>query len=230
MTIADVEKDHSMNCAPTMPPIRILVVDDHSIVRSGLAILLDREEMKVVGSAATGEEAVLAAQRLRPDVIIMDLMLPTLNGLDATRRILREFPRTHVIALSACHTPEHVHRALRAGARGYVLKTAAGADILSAVTAVAAGNQYVSPGITALFVDGVLNASIPRTPFESLSTRENEVLRCIVAGSSSSDIASKLSLSRKTIDTYRSRIMVKLGVANRSALIRFAVEYELPAV
>jgi DNA-binding NarL/FixJ family response regulator len=230
MTIADVEKDHSMNCAPAMPPIRILVVDDHSIVRSGLAILLDREEMKVVGSAATGEEAVLAAQRLRPDVIIMDLMLPTLNGLDATRRILREFPRTHVIALSACHTPEHVHRALRAGARGYVLKTAAGADILSAVTAVAAGNQCVSPGITALFVDGVLNASIPRTPFESLSTRENEVLRYIVAGSSSSDIASKLSLSRKTIDTYRSRIMVKLGVANRSALIRFAVEYELPVV
>jgi DNA-binding NarL/FixJ family response regulator len=219
-----------MNCPPTIPPIRILVVDDHSIVRSGLAILLDRDEMKVVGSAATGEEAVLATQRLRPDVIIMDLMLPTLNGLDATRRILHEFPRTHVIALSACHTLEHVHRALRAGARGYVLKTAAGADLLLAVTAVAAGNQYVSPGITALFVDGVLNTSIPRTPFESLSTREHEVLRRIVAGSSSSDIASQLSLSRKTIDTYRSRIMVKLGVANRSELIRFAVEYALPVV
>ena len=134
MTTADVEKDNSMNCALTMPPIRILVVDDHSIVRSGLAILLDREEMKVVGSAATGEEAVLAAQRLRPDVIIMDLMLPTLNGLDATRRILRELPRTHIIALSACHTPPHVHRALRSGARGYVLKTAAGADLLCAVS------------------------------------------------------------------------------------------------
>jgi DNA-binding NarL/FixJ family response regulator len=219
-----------MKCAPTSPAIRILVVDDHSIVRSGLAMLLEREEMRVVGSAATGEEAVLAAQRLRPDVVIMDLMLPTLNGLEATRRILREFPRTHVIALSACHTPEHVHRALRAGARGYVLKTAAGADLLRAVTAVAAGNQYVSPGIAAMFVDGVLNTNIPRTPFDSLSNRESEVLRHIVAGSSSSDIASQLSLSRKTVDTYRSRIMVKLGVTNRSALIRFAVEYALPVV
>jgi DNA-binding NarL/FixJ family response regulator len=229
MTTADVEKDHSMICSLTIP-IRLLVVDDHSIVRWGLGILLESEEMKVVGTAATGEEAVLATQRLRPDVIIMDLMLPTLNGLDATRRILREFPRTRVIALSACHSPEHVHRALRAGARGYVLKTAACADLLCAVTAVAAGNQYVSPGITALFVDGVLNTTIPRSPFESLSTRESEVLRRIVAGSSSSDIALQLSLSRKTIDTYRSRIMVKLGVANRSALIRFAAEYELPDV
>jgi DNA-binding NarL/FixJ family response regulator len=219
-----------MACAPAIQPIRILVVDDHAIVRSGLAVLLEHAGMKVVGCAADGEEAVLATQRLKPDVVIMDLMLPTLNGIDATRRILHDFPRIHVIALSACNSPEHVYRALRAGVRGYVLKTAASDDLLRAVAATSAGDRYVSPGITALFVGGVLNTNIPQTPFDRLSTRERDVLNRIVAGFSSSDIASRLSLSPKTVDTYRSRIMVKLGVSNRSALIRLAREYELPNV
>jgi DNA-binding NarL/FixJ family response regulator len=211
--------------------IRILVVDDHSVVRDGLALVLDREDgMKVIGWAATGEEAVIAARRLKPDVIIMDLVLPGLNGIDATQQIIRELPRTHVIALSACHTPEHVYRALRAGAHGYVLKTAASSELILAVNAVTAGKQYVSPGITALFVEGVLRSSIPESPFDLLSVREREVLRGIVAGSTSCDIALQLSLSRKTVDTYRGRIMTKLGVANRSKLIRFALEFELPTV
>jgi DNA-binding NarL/FixJ family response regulator len=207
-----------------MQTIRILIVDDHGIVREGLAALLDREKgMKVVGCAASGDEAVRAARRLMPDVILMDLMMPALNGIDATRRILDDFPEIHIIALSACRTAEQVYRALRAGARGYVLKTAAGAELVGAVKAVATGHQYVSPEIA-----GVASESVPRSPFESLSIREREVLRRIVSGSTSSDIAQHLSLSRKTIDTYRGRMMVKLGVANRAALIRFALEYELP--
>jgi DNA-binding NarL/FixJ family response regulator len=219
-----------MNSAFAAPPTRILVVDDHSVVRDGLAILLDRDDaMTIVGTVGTGEEAVLAAHRLRPDVIIMDLVLPALSGIDATRRIASELPRTQIIALSACHTSEHVYRALRAGARGYVLKTAAASELLVAIKAVVAGAQYVSPAITALFVDGVLGATIPESPFDSLSVRERDVLRHIVAGETSSDIAHQLSLSRKTVDTYRGRMMVKLGVANRSELIRFALEYELPA-
>jgi DNA-binding NarL/FixJ family response regulator len=227
--IAGVEKDTSMNCALATPPIRILVVDDHCLVREGLTVLLDRDDgMTIVGTAGTGEEAVLAAHRLRPDVIIMDLVLPALSGIDATRRIISELPRTRIIALSACHTSEHVYRALRAGARGYVLKTAAGSELLSAIKAVIAGEQYVSPAVTALFVDGVLGTSIPESPFDTLSVRERDVLRHIVAGETSSDIAHHLSLSRKTVDTYRGRMMVKLGVANRSELIRFALEYELP--
>jgi DNA-binding NarL/FixJ family response regulator len=220
-----------MNLELTLLAARILVVDDHSIVRDGLAALLEREHgMKVVGFASSGEEAVVTTRRIRPDLIIMDLMLPSLNGIEATRRIISEFPQTHIIALSACHTPEHVRRALRAGARGFVLKTEAGAELLRAVQAVRAGKQYVSPAISALFVDGTLRHAIPQSPFERLSVREREVVRRIVAGSTSSDIAAHLSLSRKTVDTYRGRIMVKLGVANRSALIRFALEYELPPV
>jgi DNA-binding NarL/FixJ family response regulator len=218
-----------MNCALTGPLVRILVVDDHSVVRDGLAVLLDRnDDMRIVGSAGSGEEAILAAHRLRPDVIIMDLVLPALSGIDATRQIVSELPGTRIIALSACHTSEHVYRALRAGACGYVLKKSAGSELVSAIKAVTAGEHYVSPAITALFVDGVLGTSIPASPFDSLSARERDVLRHIVAGATSSDIAQHLSLSAKTVDTYRSRMMLKLGVANRSELIRFALEYELP--
>jgi DNA-binding NarL/FixJ family response regulator len=220
-----------MNLRPDAPFVRILVVDDHSLVRDGLAVLIERERgMKVVGMAATGEEAVTATQRLRPDVIIMDLMLPALNGIDATRRIIAEFPLIRIIALSACHTHEQVCRVLRAGALGFVLKTEAAKELLRAVQVVKTGEQYVSPAITALFDEGALSVPIPKSPFERLSSRERAVVRLIVAGSTSADIAEHLSLSRKTVDTYRGRIMVKLGVASRSALIRFALEYELPAV
>jgi DNA-binding NarL/FixJ family response regulator len=215
----------------TVPTIRILVVDDHSVVRDGVALILEREGgMKVIGWAATGEEAVGTAQRLTPDVIIMDLVLPSLNGIEATQSIMRELPLTHIIALSACHTAELVHRALRAGAHGYVLKSAASAELVLAVNAVVAGHQYVSPSITAMFVDGVLRTSIPKSAFDLLSAREREVLRGIVAGSTSADIALQLSLSRKTIDTYRGRIMTKLGVADRSKLIQLASEFDLPRV
>jgi DNA-binding NarL/FixJ family response regulator len=220
-----------MNLRPDAPFVRILVVDDHSLVRDGLAVLIERESgMKVVGIAATGEEAVIVTQRLRPDVIIMDLMLPALNGIDATRRIIAEFPMMRIVALSACHTHEQVCRALRAGALGFVLKTEAAKELLRAIQVVKTGKQYVSPAITALFDEGALSVPIPKSPFERLSNRERAVVRLIVAGSTSSDIAEQLSLSRKTVDTYRGRIMVKLGVANRSALIRFALEYELPLV
>jgi DNA-binding NarL/FixJ family response regulator len=210
---------------------RILIVDDHSVVRDGLAILIEREPgMKVVGFASTGEEAVSATQRLKPQMIIMDLMLPALNGIDATQRIIAEWPATRIIALSACHTLEQVCRALRAGALGFVLKTEAAPELLQAVRAVAAGKQYLSPAIAALFDDGTLSAPIPQSPFERLSGRERAVVQLIAAGSTSSDIARHLSLSSKTVDTYRARIMVKLGVANRSALIRYVLDYELPAV
>jgi len=185
--------------------------------------------MKVVGSAATGEEAVLAARRLKPDVIIMDLVLPGLNGIDATRRILGEFPLMRIIVLSACHTPEHVSRALRAGARGYVVKTGSGAELIYAVKAVSAGHQFVSPTITSLFPDGVLDICAAKSSFERLSMREREVLRRVVAGLSSVDIAQQLGVSPKTVDTYRGRLMVKLGVSNRSALIRLVIEHELPS-
>jgi DNA-binding NarL/FixJ family response regulator len=213
-------------------PVRMLVVDDHGIVREGLAALLDgNKDIKVVGLAATGAGAVLAARRLKPAMIIMDLMLPDLDGIDATRRILGEFPQIRVIALSASSKAEHVYRALRCGARGYVLKAALGADLLLAVQTVAAGSQYTSPSLSALAVDGVPRIDFNRdSPLDRLSAREHDVLRAIVAGSSSADIALDLCLSRKTVDTYRSRLMAKLGVSNRSALVRFALQHDLPPV
>src|ERR1700752_51475 len=191
---------------PAVPrTVRVLVVDDHGIVRDGLPLLLDRQKhMEVVGTATTGKEAVDAAARLKPDVIVMDLMLPELNGDDATERILSLLPQTHVVVLSVSHTSEHVFRALRAGAHGYVLKEAAGVELVRAITAVFAGERYLSPLITDLLIRGLLDSSSGPSPLERLSGREREVLHLTVAGSTSAEIAEHLSLSRRTVDTYRS--------------------------
>ncbi len=210
--------------------LRILVVDDHGIVRDGLTALLEREpDLRVVGHAATGAEAVDAAGRLRPDVVIMDLVLPDFNGIDATTRIVREVPGTRIIALSARHTSQLVYRAMRAGARGYVVKAAAGTELVTAVKAVAAGRTFVSDGLLVEDAGALASDYVPKTPYERLSSRERQVLRRIVDGATSSAIAQHLSLSTKTVDTYRGRLMLKLGLANRTALIRFVLENELIA-
>jgi DNA-binding NarL/FixJ family response regulator len=210
---------------------RILLVDDHGIVRDGLSLLLERQgDIEVVGTAATGRSAVIAAQRLVPDLIIMDLVLPDLSGIDATVHILRALPLTHVIVMSASNTCEHVYQALRAGARGYVVKQGPAIELVQAVRAVLAGGQYLSSGITAFLAGGLVGESAARSPMERLSLREREVLHRTVAGASSAAIAQHLSLSPKTVDTYRNRLMAKLGVANRSALIRFAIEHGLTPV
>lgn len=186
--------------------------------------------MSVVGYADNGENAVAWATKLHPDIVVMDLVLPTLNGLDATQRILREWPLTHIVALSGCHTSDHVHRALNAGARGYVTKTSVGADLVLAIRSVLAGQIFVSSGILSLPVDSQSALAHARGSFEHLSDRERQVLCSLVKGSSSVDIGRELSLSPKSIDTYRHRIMVKLGVSNRAQLIRLALEHDLTVV
>jgi DNA-binding NarL/FixJ family response regulator len=207
-------------------PIKILVVDDHGIVRDGLSALLNgHSEMRVVGTAADGKAAVRAAARLTPDVVVMDLALPELSGIDATARILAAQPSIRIVVLSASDTSEHVFRALRAGARGYVLKESASAEIVQAVAAVAKGDRYLSPRLTGLLIDGLLGNPSPDSPIESLSAREREVLHLTATGASSADIGLRLSLSRKTIDTYRSRVMAKVGVSDLAGLIRFAVAH-----
>jgi DNA-binding NarL/FixJ family response regulator len=208
----------------------ILVVDDHGIVREGLiALLAAQDGIRVLGSAASGQEAVLAAERLKPDIVIMDLVLPDMNGIDATHRILRILPLTRVIILSASHNIENVYRALRSGACGYVVKDALGEELMDAVRAVRSGKQFLSPKVTPPAVEGAGCFALPKSPLERLSLRERDVLHRVVAGASSAAIARNLSLSRKTVDTYRSRLMAKLGVCNRSALIRFAIENEFTA-
>jgi len=208
--------------------IRIVVVDDHGIVRDGLCALLDGHfHMKVVGSVANGKDAIESAAQLQPDVVVMDLVLPDLSGIDATARILADRPLTQIVILSACDTSEHVFRALRAGARGYVLKESAAVELVQAVLAVAAGGRYLSPQITGVVIDALLSNSAHPGPIESLSAREREVMLMTVDGASSAEIGQKLSLSRKTVDTYRSRTMGKLGVTDLAGLIRFAVAHSL---
>jgi DNA-binding NarL/FixJ family response regulator len=186
--------------------------------------------MSVVGCAGNGENAVACAKELNPDIVVMDLVLPALNGLDATRRILDEQPLTHIIALSSCRTSDHVHRALDAGARGYVTKTSAGAELVLAIRSVLAGQIFVSPAILSVPADSPSALGRVRGSFEHLSERERQVLRSLVKGSSSADIGRELSLSPKSVDTYRHRIMVKLGVSNRAELIRLAFEHDLIVV
>jgi DNA-binding NarL/FixJ family response regulator len=210
-------------------PTKILVVDDHGIVRDGLSVLLNAtSEMQVVGAAADGKAAVRAAAKLKPDVIVMDLALPELSGIDATLLILAAQPRIRIVVLSASDTSEHVFRALRAGARGYVLKESAGTEIVQAVAAVSKGHRYLSARLTGVLIDGMmLGDQNSASPIESLSPREREVLHLTVTGASSADIGARLSLSSKTIDTYRSRVMGKLGVTDLAGMIRFAVAHEL---
>lgn len=208
--------------------IRIVVVDDHGVLREALSALLERHDcMTVVGTAADGKEAVRAATQLEPDVVVMDLVLPELSGIDATQRILELLPKTRVVILSASHTSEHVFRALRAGASGYVLKEAAGGELVRAIEAVMAGERYLGSGLTSLVIDGLLSNSQSQSPLDSLSSREREVLHLTVAGASSAEIGKRLSLSRATVDTYRSRVMEKLRVSNRSELIQFAIQHAL---
>jgi DNA-binding NarL/FixJ family response regulator len=180
--------------------------------------------MNVVGSVANGKDAILAVERLRPDVVVMDLVLPEMSGIDATLRILAELPLTRIVILSACNTSEHVFRALRAGASGYVLKECASTELVQAVLAVCAGERYLSPKITGVVIDAMLGDP-SRSPIERLSLREREVLVLTVGGSSSAEIGQLLSLSRKTVDTYRSRTMGKLGVPDLAGLIRFAIAH-----
>jgi DNA-binding NarL/FixJ family response regulator len=213
----------------SVAPTKVLVVDDHGIVRDGLSVLLNAtSEMQVVGAAADGKAAVREAEKLKPDVIVMDLALPELSGIDATLLILAAQPRIRIVVLSASDTSEHVFRALRAGARGYVLKESAGTEIVQAVAAVSKGHRYLSARLTGVLIDGMmLGDQTSASPIESLSPREREVLHLTVTGASSADIGARLSLSSKTIDTYRSRVMGKLGVTDLAGMIRFAVAHEL---
>jgi DNA-binding NarL/FixJ family response regulator len=208
------------------PRIRVLVVDDHELICEGLTVLLERNGVTVVGTAASGTEAVGTAQRLHPDIVIMDLMLPNMNGIDATKQISTQLPSTRILALSASHSSEHIYRVLRAGAHGYLVKNALSSELVPAIHTVHAGEYYLSPGIDSMILANALSQFAHKTPMESLSDREREVLHWVVAGSTSAEIGLRMALSPKTIDTYRSRMMLKLGVDSRSALIRFAIEHE----
>lgn len=209
--------------------IHVFVVDDHAVVREGLRMLLELQpDMRVIGDAPNGREAVRLAQRQCPDVIVMDVMMPDLNGIEATRQLRTVCPTARVVILSMYEGVEYVARALGAGAVGYVLKEASSAELMNAVRSAHAGLRYISQKIsyTGRDVDQQLAAS----PLLMLSDREREIFQLIVEGKTSAQIGSMLQLSPKTVETYRSRLMRKLGLHDLPSLVKFAIRHGVIAL
>lgn len=206
--------------------ISVFLVDDHRVLRDGLRILLEsQEDIDVVGEAEDGNKAIEGIASKRPDVVVMDITMPELNGIDAAQIIHETLPETGIVILSIHSDVEHVFRALQAGAQGYLLKESAGSEVISAVRAVYLGRRYLSPGIRDLVMETYMRNSQTQSPLELLSMREREVLQLTVEGHSSATIAEKLAISSKTVDTYRSRLMGKLGLRDLPELVRFAIKH-----
>ncbi len=209
--------------------IKVFLADDHAVVRDGLRFMLEAQtDITVVGDAANGRQAVTQVQKLKPDVVIMDIAMPELNGIEATMEIHQACPSTQVVILSVYSTPEHISRALQAGARGYVLKESAGKEVVSAVRAVHVGRRYLSRKITETMIEDYVRhreAVEEKNPLERLSLREREVLQLVVEGKSSKEIANILCLSPKSVETYRSRLMQKLNVNDLPGLVKFAIQH-----
>lgn len=205
--------------------IRILLCDDHLVLRAGLKALLDNEEdFVVVGEASTGEEAIERCGLLKPDVVVMDLSMPGMGGLEATRQIAKE-GRSKVLVLTMHAEDEYLLAVLEAGGSGYVRKTSADEDLISAIRTVARDEVFLYPNAAKLLLQGfrVKKEEQANDPLKKLTDRERDVMAMTAEGFSSSEIGAKLFISPKTVDTYRSRIMEKLGLTHRSELVRFAL-------
>jgi two-component system response regulator NreC len=220
---ADVPLDAGRDATAGLEPIRVLVVDDHAVVRAGLRLLLERKPgLTVVGEAAVGQDAILANRSLEPDVVVMDLVMPGMNGVEATRIVLAERPGAKVLVLSMQDDPHFVREAFDAGAAGYVLKESADTELVAAIRHVAAGGRHVDPALGArLFAaDSHDGAKAERNP---LSEREREVLRLLALGHTNQEIARLLSISIRTAETHRAHIMQKLRASTRAELVRYAL-------
>lgn len=202
--------------------IRILLADDHALVRQGFSMMLGAQpDMQIVGQAGNGREAVELGGKLRPDVAIIDVAMPELNGIEATRRLAESSPRTRVLALSMHKDSVYVREILRAGARGYLLKDSSDADLVAAVRAVAKGEGYISPSVSeAVLSDYRRHVS---DPLDLLTGREREVLQLIAEGKTNKEIATALNLSVYTVEAHRGRVMEKLNLHSTSELVRFAL-------
>lgn len=213
--------------------IRVVLADDHKIIREGLrAILSGQPDIDVVGDANDGLSAIEQVRQLKPDVIVMDINMPTMNGIDAARRISEIHNQTRVIILSMHSNNEHIFQALKAGAKGYLLKESSGLEIADAIRCVHDDGRYMSQAITNAVVEDYIafreNSAV--SPLEQLSTREREVMHLTIERKSSAEIAAILHLSLSTVNTYRSRLMGKLGVSDIASLVRFAAEHDLVSV
>jgi two-component system, NarL family, response regulator NreC len=202
-------------------PLRVVLADDHLLVRQGLRALLEREGMLVAGEASDGDEAVRLIPQVRPDVAVLDISMPVLNGLDAAREILKTCEGTKIVLLTRHDEDQYVTEALRAGVKGYVLKNQAATDLIHAIQEVCRGEIYLSPGITRAVVHAYLSKSEVRA--DPLTARERQVLQLVGEGKSTKDIATLLGISVKTAESHRTRLMRKLDIHETASLVRYAI-------
>lgn len=213
-----------------MKKIRVLLADDHTILRDGIrALLEDQEDIEVIGEAEDGQATVRMAAQLQPDVVVMDIAMPLLNGLEATRQIQRDLPQVKVLILTMHENEEYIRQVLAAGALGYVLKDAAARDLIGAIRAVDQGEAVLSPAITRLVIEDYLRWGDihPQDASDGLTSREREVLQLIAEGHTSKEIAAILCLSVKTVQTHRTNLMAKLDLHDRGELIKYAIQKKI---
>lgn len=210
-----------------MSKLRVLIVDDHKIIRDGLKRIIDAEpDMEVVGEAADGQEAWQKAKELQPDVMIMDISMPKLDGIKATEKLKRECPQVKVIALTAYDNNGYINRLFQAGASGFMLKLAAAEELINAIRTVAAGEPYLDKTLTGKMLEGFIRQkpSSGSAKRDTLTEREEEVLRLVAQGFINKEIAAKLNLSVKTVESHKSNFMQKLGLHSRAEVVRYALD------
>lgn len=210
-----------------MGKIKILIVDDHSILREGIRVLLEScGEMEVVGEAADGKEAIEKSRKLEPDLVLMDIAMPGLGGLEATLEIRKTCPKTRVLVLTQYDNKEYIYRFLKAGASGYVLKKAVSAELISAIHAVHRGSSFLSPDVAPAVIEGYIqkkDKELEEDPYEGLTYREKQVLKLIAEGYTNKQIADMLYMSVKTVMGHRTHVMEKLNIHSRTELVKFAI-------
>ncbi len=206
--------------------IRIVIVDDHAVLRAGIRVLLELQaDFEVVGEAASGQEAIQRVRETAPDVVIMDIGMPGLDGMTATRQIKAEFPQTHILFLTQHENKEYVLPGLKMGASGYVLKRSEGDELITAIRTINSGGIFIDPAIAGVVIEGLRNPEeVNDDPWHTLSDREREVCLLLAQGMTYQQIAETLFISSKTVDYHRANIFRKLGVSSRTELTRYAAQ------